>query len=82
MAKKTFETALKRLETIAEELESGELTLENSLKKFDEGMALVEFCTARLNEARARVELIVNKEQPSNTVSFSDPTSYNQQTTD
>lgn len=62
MAKKTFETALARLEQITAELEEGELSLENSLKKFDEGIKLAGFCTEQLEEARAKVELLLEKD--------------------
>lgn len=61
MAKKTFETALARLEQITEELENGELSLENSLKKFDEGIKLAGFCSEQLSDARAKVELLLEK---------------------
>lgn len=61
MAKKTFESALSRLEQITEELERGDLSLEDSLKKFDEGIQLTEFCNAKLTEARARVEILLEK---------------------
>ena len=43
MAKKTFEAALARLEQITEELADGELSLESSLKKFDEGIQTGQF---------------------------------------
>ena len=62
MAKKTFETALTRLEQITAELENGELNLEKSLEKFNEGMALVQFCNTRLDEAKSQVELLLNKD--------------------
>jgi len=62
MAKKTFESALARLESITDELEEGEIGLEKSLKKFDEGIALVEFCSRKLEEARTRVDLLINKD--------------------
>ena len=62
MAKKTFEQALARLEQITEELESGELSLEKSLEKFNEGMTLVHFCNGRLDEAKSQVELLLNKD--------------------
>jgi exodeoxyribonuclease VII small subunit len=62
MAKKTFETSLARLEQITEELEDGELSLENSLKKFDEGIKLAVFCTEQLSLARAKVELLLEKD--------------------
>lgn len=61
MAKKTFESALARLEKITEELEQGDLSLEASLKKFDEGIQLTEFCNARLTEARTKVEILLEK---------------------
>ncbi len=61
MAKKTFESALARLEQITAELEQGELSLEKSLKKFEEGIELVRFCGTRLEEARSRVDLLLEK---------------------
>ncbi len=61
MAKKTFESALKRLEKITEELEDGELSLENSLKKFDEGIQLADFCNTQLTEAKAKVEILLEE---------------------
>jgi exodeoxyribonuclease VII small subunit len=63
MAKKTFESALSRLESITDELEVGELSLEKSLKKFDEGIALVEFCSLKLDEAKNRVDLLLSKDE-------------------
>jgi exodeoxyribonuclease VII small subunit len=62
MAKKTFESALARLEQITRELESGDLSLEASLKKFDEGIKLTEFCNAKLSEARTKVEILLEKD--------------------
>jgi len=62
MAKKTFENALARLEQITEELEAGELSLEKSLDKFNEGIALVQFCNSSLEEAKSRVELLLKKD--------------------
>jgi len=61
MAKKTFESALARLEQISEELEDGNLSLEASLKKFDEGIKLAEFCNSKLSEARTKVEILLEK---------------------
>ncbi len=62
MAKRTFESALGKLEKITEELENGELSLDKSLKKFDEGIALVGFCNSTLTEAKAKVELLLEKQ--------------------
>lgn len=61
MAKRTFENALTRLEQITEELEDGDLSLEKSLKKFDEGISLVEYCNDTLTDAKAKVELLLEK---------------------
>jgi exodeoxyribonuclease VII small subunit len=61
MAKKTFESALSRLEQITEELENGELSLDASLKKFDEGIQLADFCNTKLTEARTKVDILLEK---------------------
>jgi len=74
MAKKTFESALSRLETITDDLEAGELSLEKSLKKFDEGIALVEFCNQKLEEARNRVDLLLKKDDALTTTPFDEET--------
>ena len=63
MAKKNFEESLSRLEQIARELEEGELSLEDSLKKFNEGVKLAEFCNARLDEAQRKIDLLVKKDE-------------------
>jgi exodeoxyribonuclease VII small subunit len=50
-AEPTFEEALKRLETIVDSLESGELPLEESLRLYEEGIALSKTCADKLNKA-------------------------------
>lgn len=70
MAKKTFEDSLARLEKITEELESGELSLEGSLKKFDEGIQLASFCNEQLSSARAKVEILIQKDGKIETTPF------------
>lgn len=72
MAKKTFEASLSRLEEITEELEKGELSLESSLKKFEEGIGLVQFCNEQLNEAKAKVELLLHKNGKLHTAPFTE----------
>ena len=62
MAKKTFESALARLEEITRELEEGELSLENSLKKFDEGIKLADYCNQKLTDAKTKVEILLQKD--------------------
>ncbi len=62
MAKKTLEQARAYLEEIAHGLEEGELNLEESLKKFEEGISLVEFCNKVLDDAQKRVEILLKKD--------------------
>jgi exodeoxyribonuclease VII small subunit len=59
MATQTFETAMKKFEKVVEELESGDLPLEKSLKKFEEGIALSKFCSRKLEEIEAKVNQLV-----------------------
>jgi exodeoxyribonuclease VII small subunit len=60
---KNFETALEELEAVVEQLETGELPLEESLVAFEKGVGLVVFCNQKLTEAEKKVELLVkNKE--------------------
>ena len=56
MAKKSFEEALERLEAITRELENGNLDLEGSLKKFEEGVRLADFLSARLDIAQKKID--------------------------
>ena len=57
-----FEKSLKRLEKIVQELEDGDLTLDEALKKYGEGIELSRACTKMLNEAKNKVEKLVKKE--------------------
>lgn len=59
MAKKTFEQSIKQLEQIVVELESGELTLEQAIKKFEEGMELSKFCSQKLEETERKITLLM-----------------------
>jgi len=77
MAKKTFESALARLEQITRDLEDGDLSLENSLKKFDEGIKLADYCNQKLTEAKTKVEILLNKDGELKTVPFEETESGN-----
>lgn len=55
----TFETALARLESLVRALETGEKGLEESLSLFEEGIGLVKYCTAKLDEAEQRVKILI-----------------------
>jgi len=55
-AKLTFETALAKLETIVESMESGQVPLAELLAKFEEGNKLLKICEARLKDAEMKIE--------------------------
>jgi exodeoxyribonuclease VII small subunit len=56
---KKFEACLDDLEKLVERLESGELSLEESLAAFEEGVRLVKFCNQKLTEVEKKIELLV-----------------------
>ena len=62
MAKDKFEEALGRLEDIVKKMEAGDMTLEESLKAFEEGIKLARLCSRRLDEAERRVEILLKQE--------------------
>lgn len=59
MALLKFEDALARLETIVSELEKGDLSLDQSLKIFEEGIKLSKACLKMLDDAERKVEILV-----------------------
>ena len=63
MAKEKFEEALERLEDIVRKMEAGAMTLEESLKAFEEGIKLARLCSRRLDEAERRVEILLKQEE-------------------
>ena len=65
MAKKTFEQAMEQLEKIVEALEAGDLPLEKSMRKFEEGMELTRFCTRKLDETEKKINLLLQDKQGS-----------------
>ena len=54
-----LEKSLVDLETLVEELESGDLPLETAMKKFEEGIKLTRGCQVALKEAEQRVEILL-----------------------
>ena len=56
-----FETALAELENLVGQLEQGELTLEDSLQRFERGIALVRSCRNTLREAEQKVEQLIER---------------------
>ena len=57
-----YEDLVKRLDQVVTRLESGELSLEESLQAFEEGVGLVRQSEARLGEAEKRVELLLSEQ--------------------
>jgi exodeoxyribonuclease VII small subunit len=57
-AELAFEEALQRLEALVEELDSGRLDLEQSLRMYEQGIQLVRVCSDRLSAAELRVRLL------------------------
>lgn len=54
-----FEEAMKQLETIASELEKGDLNLDESVAKFEEGMKLSRQCSELLESAEKRITILL-----------------------
>jgi len=67
MAKKdkqdfNFEKALENLEQLVSSMESGELSLEDSLKAFETGIKLTRECQTALKEAEQKIQILMNEE--------------------
>lgn len=61
LEKRDFDDVLKELEEIVSTLERGNLSLEESLKKFERGIKLSTHCLKKLNEAEKKIETLVEK---------------------
>ena len=59
VAEQKFEDAFQKLEGIVKKLEEGNLSLEDSLKAFEEGVRLSRFCSKKLDEAEKKVEILL-----------------------
>lgn len=64
----TFEQAMQKLESIANELENDNLDLDSSVKKFEEGMRLSQKCNKILEGAEKKITILVNGEEKDFTV--------------
>ncbi len=62
-AEKRFESALEDLEQVVEQLESGELSLEESLAAFERGVGLVRLCNQKLTEVEKKIEMLVRDKE-------------------
>lgn len=72
MAKEKFEDALEKLEDIVRKMEAGDIPLDEALKSFEEGIKLIRFCSAKLEETERRVEMLLGKEDSLKVKKFQD----------
>jgi len=63
MSKTTFEQSMKKLEQIVQELESGDLPLEEAMKKFEEGIKLSRLCSKKLDETEKKTTLLLQDQK-------------------
>ena len=67
---KNFESALKRLEQISDLLENEDTPLEDSIKLFEEGIELKEFCEDKLKSAKLKIDKIVKRNKSLTSTEF------------
>lgn len=67
-----FEASLKELEALVEKMEQGDLTLEQSLKDFERGVALTRACQQALREAEQKVQILADKSDQAELSPFED----------
>lgn len=65
MAEPSFEQQLNELETLVNQLEQGDVPLEQALAAFEKGMALSKQCSTLLNQAEQRISELMNQATPS-----------------
>lgn len=63
MKEENFESKMQALEKIVTELEKGDLNLDESVKKFEEGMKISKECSEMLEETEKRITILLNDEE-------------------
>jgi exodeoxyribonuclease VII small subunit len=63
MAEIKFEDALKKLEKIIEEMEQGDMSLDEALKKYQEGLELSRVCSQRLENAKKKIDVLTKNKK-------------------
>lgn len=66
----TFEATLNELDTIVEQMESGDLALDDALKNFERGITLAREGQAKLTQAEQRVSILLEKSDDANLDAF------------
>jgi len=69
---KSFEKSMETLESIVEDMEGGELSLDAMIERFEEGQGLIKFCSGKLDEVERKIEKLLNKEGKPQTEPFGD----------
>ena len=62
MSKENFEQSMKKLEDMVAELENGNLNLDESVKRFEEGMKVAKQCNTILEEAEKKITILLEKD--------------------
>lgn len=62
MKEQTYEESIKELEQLVKDLESGDLSLDESIKKFEKGMKLSKHCSSLLEDAEKKISVLIEKE--------------------
>ena len=57
----TFEDLIRRLEEITDTLEKGQISLDDSMKLFEEGMKISKKCSSKLEEAENKITILINE---------------------
>jgi len=63
VGKLSFEDSIKRLKDIVEQIEQGEIPLQDSLEQYEQGMSLIQHCRGILQQAEQRIEKISKVDQ-------------------
>ena len=63
MAEIKFEEAIKKLEKIVEDLENGDLSLDEALKKYQDGMEMARLCNLRLENAKKKIDVLAKNKK-------------------
>lgn len=67
-----FEGAMRELEELVDRMEQGDLSLEQSLKDFERGVALTRTCQQALQEAEQKVQILMRKDEDAGLIPFED----------
>lgn len=65
-----LESSLQSLEELVDRMESGSLTLEESLKEFEQGIKLIQSCQKSLTDAEQKIEILLSKSALAKPVDF------------